>query len=189
MKKTLDLSGLMCPLPIVMTSEKLRHMNEGEVLQVISTDPGFDRDVHSWCAQSGNELLEIKKENGKIIATIKKSPNSKNSSLIYWIKFHALGVKLHVRQVLIAINPFIKKPDHFITFSAISDGLKAEKLLGGKYKLLPIPNAIDPHCGVVLAVRGKSKAQEVFENLSKSGINVEAIYEKTGKTYRRVFPA
>ncbi|MEN3033885.1 MAG: sulfurtransferase TusA family protein [Aquificaceae bacterium] len=189
MRKTLDLSGLMCPLPIVMTSEKIRHMNEGDVLQVISTDPGFDRDVHSWCAQSGNELLELKKEDGKVIAIIKKSPNSRNSSLIYWIKFHALGVKLHIRQFLMFLNPFVKKPDHFITFSAISEGLKAEKLLEGKYKLLPIPNAIDPHCGVVLAIRGKSEAREVFDNLTKSGIAVEAIYEKNGREYRRVFPA
>jgi len=45
----LDLTGLMCPLPVVITSEKMRKLQEGQILTVISTDPGFERDIMSWC--------------------------------------------------------------------------------------------------------------------------------------------
>jgi len=39
----LDLTGLMCPLPVVITSEKMRKLQEGQILTVISTDPAFPK--------------------------------------------------------------------------------------------------------------------------------------------------
>ncbi|MFN3870233.1 MAG: sulfurtransferase TusA family protein [Aquificaceae bacterium] len=187
-EKELDLTGLMCPLPIVITSEKMRKLKEGELLKVISTDPGFERDIYNWCAQSGNELISLKKEEGKVIAVLRKRSNAVEPSLWYWIKFHSLGVKLHIRHILMMINPFVKKPDHFITFSAISEGTRAEKYLKGRAKLIPIPDEIDPHCGVVLAVHGYTEAKEIYEELQREGFGVEAIYKKEGKEYRRVYP-
>ena len=187
-KKVLDLSGLMCPLPIVITSEKVRRLKEGEVITVISTDPGFERDIYNWSKQTGNQLLSIKKENGKVIAEIKKSSTVSEPSLWYWIKFHSLGVKLHIRQFLMIINPFSEKPDHFITFSAISEGVRAEKYLKGRAKLIPIPDEIDPRCGVVLAVNGEKKAKDIYHELQREGFFVEAIYKKEGKNYRRIYP-
>ncbi|GBC88328.1 Sulfurtransferase TusA [bacterium HR13] len=186
--KVLDLSGLMCPLPVVMTSEHMKRLKDGEVLTVVSTDPGFELDIKNWCAQTGNELLSVKKENNKVVVEIKKKPFSVEPSLWYWIKFHALGVKLHLRQILMDLNPFIEKPDHFITFTAISEGTRAEKFLKGKAKLIPVPNEIDPRCGVVLAVAGYQKAKGIYEELLKKGFGVEAIYKKEGKSYRRVYP-
>jgi TusA-related sulfurtransferase len=71
-EKVLDLSGLMCPLPIVITSENIKRLKEGEVITVISTDPGFERDIFNWCKQTGNQLLSLKKEGDKVIAQVKK---------------------------------------------------------------------------------------------------------------------
>ncbi len=187
-EELLDLTGLMCPLPVVMTSEKMRRLKEGQTLTVISTDPGFERDILSWCAQTGNELLSLKKEDGKVVAVLRKKSEAIEPSLWYWIKFHSLGVKLHVRHILMSLNPFVKKPDHFITFTAISEGTRAEKFLGGRAKLIPIPDEIDPRCGVVLAVRGYDKAREIYEELKREGFGVEAIYRKEGKEYRRAYP-
>jgi len=190
--KVLDLSGLSCPLPVVLTSETMRKMKEGQVLKVISTDPGFERDIWSWSKQSGNVLLKLEKDGEKTVAYIKKASEGGEPSLWYWVKFHALGVKLHVRQFLVFMNPFTKKPDHFITFSAISEGTRAEKLLKEKGErdvlLLPIPDEIDPRCGVVLAVKGQERAREIYEKLRDMNVGVEAIYKKSGKSYERVFP-
>ncbi len=187
-EEVLDLTGLMCPLPVVMTSEKMRKLKEGQKLVVISTDPGFERDILSWCSQTGNELVSLKKEDGKVVAVLRKGSQAIEPSLWYWIKFHSLGVKLHVRHILMSLNPFIKKPDHFITFTAISEGTRAEKFLGGRAKLIPIPDEIDPRCGVVLAVHGYKEAKEIYDQLQKEGFGVEAIYKKEGKEYRRVYP-
>jgi len=190
--KTLDLSGLSCPLPVVMTSETMRKMEEGQVLKVIATDPGFEKDVWNWARQSGNELIKLEKNGEKTIAYLKKLPASKEPSLSYWIRFHALGVKLHLRQYLLQLNPFAKKPDHFITFTAISEGTRAEKELKERgvsdALLLPIPDEIDPHCGVVLGIRGEERAREVYEKLKEMGVGVEAVYRKEGKRYERVLP-
>jgi len=188
--RELNLEGLVCPVPIVMTSETVKKMKEGEVLKVVATDPGFERDVWNWSKQTKNELLLVEKEEGKTVAYIRKSSEGKEPSLGYWIRFHALGVKLHLRLILLSLNPFVRKPDHFITFVAISEGTRAEKLLKGKFGsvLIPVPNEIDPRCGVVLAVRGEEKARNLYEELRKEGLGVEAIYRKEGKNYVRIFP-
>ena len=38
--KELDTRGLNCPLPILKTKKMLSEMQSGEVLKVVSTDPG-----------------------------------------------------------------------------------------------------------------------------------------------------
>jgi len=188
--RELNLEGLSCPVPIVMTSETVRRMKEGEVLRVVATDPGFERDVWNWSRQTGNELVRVEKENGRTVVYIRKTSEGKETSLWYWVRFHALGVKLHARLFLLTINPFTKKPDHFITFTAISEGTRAEEFLQGRYGavLIPIPDEIDPRCGVVLAVRGEDKAKELYETLRKEGFGVESIYRKRDKRYERIYP-
>ncbi len=189
--KELDLSGLACPLPIVMTSEAVKKLGEGKVLKVISTDPGFERDIWNWSSQTGNRLLELYREGDKVIALIKKESEGKEPSIWYWIKFHSLGVKLHARLILMHLNPFVEKPDHFITFVAISEGTRAErhlKKLGKKAKLIPIPDEIDPRCGVVLAVKGEDRARDIYEHLLEENYGVEAIYRKTDKGYEKIYP-
>ena len=188
--RELNLEGLLCPVPIVMTSETVKKMKEGEVLKVIATDPGFERDIWNWSKQTKNELVKVDKEEGKTIAYVRKTSEGKEPSIGYWIRFHALGVKLHARLFLLKLNPFATKPDHFITFVAISEGTRAEKLLKGKHQsvLIPIPDEIDPRCGVVLAVKGEKKAKEIYEELLKEGLGVESIYRKEGKEYLKVYP-
>lgn len=183
--KVLDLSGLMCPLPIVNMSNYIKNLKPGDIVEVIATDSGFEKDVWNWCKSSGNVLLELRKENDKTIAKIKKEDNTKEPSLIYWIKFHSLGVKLHTTMFFIKLNPFIRKPKYFITFSAISEGLRAKEVLKNDkdFVLLPIPNKIDPHCGVVLATHSREKARDIFNKLKLEGFGVEAVYELTNKEY------
>ena len=191
--KELDLKGLTCPVPIVMTSETMKKMKEGEVLKVIATDPGFEQDLWNWARQTGNELLSIERQGASVVALIRKVAGSKEPSLWHWIKFHSLGVKLHARMFFIKLNPFIEKPDHFLTFSAISEGTRAYSLLkrdrnAKRVRLLPVPDEIDPRCGVVIAVKGYRKAEEIYNRLRGKGVGVESIYRKERNTYRRVFP-
>jgi tRNA 2-thiouridine synthesizing protein A len=55
--KTLDVKGLNCPLPILRAKKALTDMASGQVLQVISTDPGAVKDFAAFCKQTGNPLL------------------------------------------------------------------------------------------------------------------------------------
>lgn len=68
----LDLCGLSCPGPIIQVSNQLKAMAEGEIVEVVATDPGFLNDIGSWCKNTGNVLIDSKKDHGKYIAIIKK---------------------------------------------------------------------------------------------------------------------
>jgi len=56
--KDLDTRGLNCPLPILKTKKALADMASGDLLRVISTDPGSTRDFQAFARQTGNELVE-----------------------------------------------------------------------------------------------------------------------------------
>ena len=60
--KKLDCLGLFCPMPIVKTREALRHMAAGEILEMISDDPGSEADMKTWSARTGNDLLGIERD-------------------------------------------------------------------------------------------------------------------------------
>jgi len=68
----LDLSGLTCPLPLLKTKQSLNRMLAGQVIKVIATDPGSERDFQVFMQQSGNQLLEIEKADGKFYYWIQK---------------------------------------------------------------------------------------------------------------------
>ena len=56
--KTLDLSGLQCPMPILKTKKAVAGLPKGATLEVLATDPGAPADFEAWCAQSSNTLVE-----------------------------------------------------------------------------------------------------------------------------------
>jgi TusA-related sulfurtransferase len=55
--KEIDTRGLNCPLPILRAKKALADLMSGQVLKVVSTDPGSMRDFQAFCKQTGNELL------------------------------------------------------------------------------------------------------------------------------------
>jgi len=58
--KELDTRGLNCPLPILKAKKALADMASGDLLRVVSTDPGSMRDFQAFARQTGNELVEQK---------------------------------------------------------------------------------------------------------------------------------
>lgn len=57
-QKELDTRGLNCPLPILKAKKALADMSSGDVLKVVSTDPGSMRDFQAFAKQTGNVLVE-----------------------------------------------------------------------------------------------------------------------------------
>ncbi len=52
----LDARGLSCPLPILKTRTALKALPTGNILKVLTTDPGAIQDIASFCKTTGNEL-------------------------------------------------------------------------------------------------------------------------------------
>jgi tRNA 2-thiouridine synthesizing protein A len=56
--KDLDARGLNCPLPILRAKKALTDMASGQVLRIVSTDPGSVKDFQAFSKQTGNALLD-----------------------------------------------------------------------------------------------------------------------------------
>ncbi len=58
----LDCTGMACPLPVVNTSQAPKKLGPGQVLELLATDPGVERDMQAWSRRTGNELVAIAQE-------------------------------------------------------------------------------------------------------------------------------
>jgi tRNA 2-thiouridine synthesizing protein A len=70
--KELDTRGLLCPLPILKAKKALAEMASGEVLKVVSTDPGSGGDFPAFARQTGNELVSQDTANGEFIHLLRR---------------------------------------------------------------------------------------------------------------------
>ena len=70
----LDCSGLICPLPIVKTQRAIKKMEVGQILEMISTDPGAVPDMKAWENQTRHILLcSEERDDGKFRFLVKKT--------------------------------------------------------------------------------------------------------------------
>ncbi|SCJ97608.1 Coenzyme A disulfide reductase [uncultured Clostridium sp.] len=71
---TLDACGLQCPGPIRRVFEEMQNLKEGDVIEVRATDPGFSKDIASWCKNTGNTMIksEFDKSKKAFVAYVQK---------------------------------------------------------------------------------------------------------------------
>ena len=80
-KITLDCCGMQCPGPIMEVFKSVSNMQNGEILEVTASDPGFSKDVVSWCRRTGNTLLSNEVRNGEYVAVIQRGTNTPAKTL------------------------------------------------------------------------------------------------------------
>ena len=57
--ETLDVKGLMCPMPLVKSRQAIMGLEVGQVLLVVATDKGSVKDFQGWAKGAKNvELLD-----------------------------------------------------------------------------------------------------------------------------------
>lgn len=56
--RKLDVRGAKCPIPIVKAKKEVDQMKPGELLEVISTDPGSIPDFKGWAQTSKTAVLK-----------------------------------------------------------------------------------------------------------------------------------
>lgn len=67
-----DACGLCCPGPLMRAKQAMDSMEDGDILKMKASDPGFYEDAKAFAKRTGNELIEVSKNGGIIHATIKK---------------------------------------------------------------------------------------------------------------------
>lgn len=70
--QTLDTLGLFCPIPVILTSKKIKQMEREEVLEVLSDDVGIKKDMPAWCKSSGNEMVDLEQEGSVFKVYVRK---------------------------------------------------------------------------------------------------------------------
>lgn len=69
----LDLTGLLCPLPILLAAREMRKLRPGDLLEVLGDDPGIREDMPVWCERAGHRLVEmVEEEEGRIRSLVEK---------------------------------------------------------------------------------------------------------------------
>lgn len=60
--RSVDTSGLLCPLPILRAKKALQAIESGQVLRVFTTDKKAVQDFQAFCNQTKHLLLQQKVE-------------------------------------------------------------------------------------------------------------------------------
>lgn len=68
----LDLTGLACPMPLLKAKLALNAMASDQVLKVVATDPGSEKDFHLFVQQSDHQILDFQKNDSAYYYWIKK---------------------------------------------------------------------------------------------------------------------
>lgn len=67
----LDATGLLCPLPVIRTQDRVATLKQGDVLSVHCTDPGALLDIPAWCRVHGHELLSTQESEEEVLICIR----------------------------------------------------------------------------------------------------------------------
>lgn len=70
--RTLDATGLLCPLPVLKARRALRDVPAGGVLEVLATDPGATKDFEHFCQTTGCTLVMATEAEGVLRFLLKK---------------------------------------------------------------------------------------------------------------------
>ena len=60
--KVVDARGSACPGPLMEAVRIMKKMNVGEVVEILSTDPGSKNDIPAWANKAGQQVVAIIEE-------------------------------------------------------------------------------------------------------------------------------
>ena len=71
--KSLDLKGLLCPMPVVKIAKAIKEVQPGEIIEAFATDPGVMADIPAWCRATGNELITLEKQDKQFHFVVRRT--------------------------------------------------------------------------------------------------------------------
>ncbi len=69
---TLDLKGLLCPIPIVKIAQAVKKVNVGDTIEATATDPGVLADIPAWARTTGNEVVTMERQDKVIRFVVRR---------------------------------------------------------------------------------------------------------------------
>lgn len=68
----IDAKGLACPMPIIKAKKGIDSIQNGETMELYTTDKGSMNDFKAWVNQTNHELVQANEENGVFKFVVKK---------------------------------------------------------------------------------------------------------------------
>jgi len=72
MTEPLDLRGLKCPLPALMTRRALARAASGTQIAVVADDPLAEIDIPHMCRQEGYEVVSCTRDGATVRLTLRR---------------------------------------------------------------------------------------------------------------------
>ncbi|HEC72965.1 MAG TPA: sulfurtransferase TusA family protein [Methylophaga aminisulfidivorans] len=67
----IDLSRMLCPMPVIKTQNQVNRMLSGQELEITCTDPGALNDIPVWARINGHQILAANQTDDEVIITLK----------------------------------------------------------------------------------------------------------------------
>ncbi len=62
--RSIDARGMPCPGPLMSLIGAIREGTVGQVYEVLSSDEGSKTDIPAWVEKAGQEMLEVRDDDG-----------------------------------------------------------------------------------------------------------------------------
>ncbi len=70
--KVVDARGTSCPGPILAAKKGMAEVKVGEIMEVLATDSGTQKDLPAWAKKLGHEYLGLVEEPGYMRLFVKR---------------------------------------------------------------------------------------------------------------------
>ncbi len=70
--KSLDVRGLLCPIPVTKARQAVLEIPVGELLEVVGDDPFMTLDFPAWCDLCEHELVECEREGDEVRCLVRR---------------------------------------------------------------------------------------------------------------------
>lgn len=70
--RELDVRGFNCPIPLLRAKKTLSSMLPGQILKVMTTDPGAEIDFKVFAEASGNRIVALEAIDNEIVIIMAK---------------------------------------------------------------------------------------------------------------------
>ena len=74
---TTDIIYMMCPMHLLTIEDKIKEINTGEILSILTDYDGALEDIPGWCDKTGNEFMGIYEDTDHYKFFIRKVKESK----------------------------------------------------------------------------------------------------------------